>query len=218
APECPRPPPPASGPRRRSVPPARSAGSRAAPPAASRPRARNHRFGSSPTTASQATATPRTALHPPPPPICTCRGTRRPRRASRRTPPGWSCSPRRGSTSSPPVASVGSPDQACRQPGRIVDLFGGGGWEEGLRELGYTAVGIDTDAWACATARAAGHERVEADIAALDPLAFAPVWGLIGSPPCQASSTAGKGLGRQDKPRVIACAHELAIGNDTRAD
>lgn len=103
--------------------------------------------------------------------------------------------------------------------GRIVDLFAGaGGWDEGLRELGLSAVGIDCDPWACATARAAGHERVEADLAALDPLDFAPVWGLVGSPPCQAWSAAGKGLGRHDKPLVIACAHELAAGHDSRAE
>jgi DNA (cytosine-5)-methyltransferase 1 len=102
---------------------------------------------------------------------------------------------------------------------RVVDLFAGaGGWDEGLRELGYEAVGIDNDRWACATARAAGHERVEADIAALDPKAFAPVWGLIASPPCQAYSIAGRKLGREDKPRVIACAHEIAAGYDTRAE
>jgi DNA (cytosine-5)-methyltransferase 1 len=105
------------------------------------------------------------------------------------------------------------------QPGQIVDLFAGaGGWDEGLRELGFLAIGIDSDRWACATARAAGHERVEADVAALDPQAFAPVWGLIASPPCQAYSNAGKGLGKLDKPRVIACAHELAAGHDSRAE
>lgn len=107
---------------------------------------------------------------------------------------------------------------AERRPGRVVDLFAGaGGWDEGLADLGYRALGIDSDRWACATARAAGHERIEGDIAALDPHAFAPVWGLIASPPCQAYSTAGKGLGRLDKPRVVACAHELAAGYDTRA-
>jgi DNA (cytosine-5)-methyltransferase 1 len=103
--------------------------------------------------------------------------------------------------------------------GRIIDLFAGaGGWEEGLRELGFSAIGIDSDRWACATARAAGHERIEADVAALDPLAFAPVWGLIASPPCQAYSLAGSKLGRFDKSHVVACAHELAAGHDSRTE
>jgi DNA (cytosine-5)-methyltransferase 1 len=108
--------------------------------------------------------------------------------------------------------------RASKQPGKILDLFAGaGGWEEGLRMLGLSALGIETERWACETARAAGHERLQADVAALDPLQFQPVWGLVGSPPCQAYSTAGKGLGRADKPLVIACAHELAAGNDSRA-
>ncbi len=103
--------------------------------------------------------------------------------------------------------------------GLIVDLFAGaGGWDEGLRQLGYRAVGIDNDQLACETARAAGHKRVEGNVAELDPRSFGQVWGLIASPPCQAYSTAGKGLGRIDKPRVIACAHELAAGNDTRTE
>ncbi len=100
---------------------------------------------------------------------------------------------------------------------RIIDLFAGaGGWDEGLRQLGHTALGIETDPLACATAETAGHPRLDADIAHLDPAEFGSVWGLIGSPPCQAYSTAGKKLGRQDKQHVIACAHELAAGHDTR--
>lgn len=103
--------------------------------------------------------------------------------------------------------------------GRIIDLFAGaGGWEEGLRLLGHEAVGIEFDTRACATAQAAGHVRVQADVAALDPLDFAPCWGLIGSPPCQAYSNAGKGLGKLDKPHVLACAHELAAGHDSREE
>jgi DNA (cytosine-5)-methyltransferase 1 len=103
------------------------------------------------------------------------------------------------------------------QPGPILDLFAGaGGWEEGLRTLGMTALGVELDPSACETARAAGHERLEADVTQLDPHQFSPVWGLIGSPPCQAYSTAGKGLGRADRPLVIACAHALAAGNDSR--
>jgi DNA (cytosine-5)-methyltransferase 1 len=100
----------------------------------------------------------------------------------------------------------------------IVDLFAGaGGWEEGLRKLDHSALGVECDPLACATARAAGHERLESDIASLDPAGFAPLWGLIGSPPCQAYSIAGKKLGRADEAEVIACARELAVGKDTRA-
>lgn len=100
---------------------------------------------------------------------------------------------------------------------RIIDLFAGaGGWDEGLLQLGHTALGVETDPLACATAEAAGHPRLAADIAQLDPAEFGPVWGLIGSPPCQAYSAAGKKLGRQDKQHVIACAHELSAGNDRR--
>lgn len=106
-----------------------------------------------------------------------------------------------------------------RPEGRIIDLFAGaGGWDEGLRTLGHQALGIEFDKLACATGEAAGHERLRADVADLDPCEFAPLWGLIGSPPCQAYSNAGKGLGRIDKPHVIACAHELAAGADTRAE
>lgn len=42
------------------------------------------------------------------------------------------------------------------------------------------------------------------------------MWGLIASPPCQAYSAAGKRLGHQDKPHVIACAQEIAAGHDSR--
>jgi DNA (cytosine-5)-methyltransferase 1 len=83
--------------------------------------------------------------------------------------------------------------------------------------IGLSAFGIELDSHACATARAAGHECLQVDVTQLDPLRFRPVWGVIGSAPCQAYSSAGKGLGREDKPLVIACAHELAAGNDSRA-
>lgn len=107
---------------------------------------------------------------------------------------------------------------------RIVDLFAGpGGWSEGLRLLGHSEIGIEWDEAACATAMAAGHHRVCADVANLDPCDFAPadgglLDGLIASPPCQAWSMAGKGGGRRDVEHVIACALEIAAGNDTRAE
>lgn len=101
---------------------------------------------------------------------------------------------------------------------KILDLFAGaGGWAQALATLNLSAMGIENDPWACATARAAGHETLQADVSLLDPQPFAPLWGLVASPPCQAYSTAGKRLGRIDAPHIIACAHELAAGNDTRA-
>jgi DNA (cytosine-5)-methyltransferase 1 len=106
--------------------------------------------------------------------------------------------------------------RASKQPGKILDLFAGAGGWEGLRPLRLSALGIELDQWACETAEAARHTRLQADLSALDPQDFAPLWGLVGSPPCQAYSTAGKGLGAFDKPLVIACVHELAAGNDTR--
>jgi DNA (cytosine-5)-methyltransferase 1 len=103
--------------------------------------------------------------------------------------------------------------------GVIVDLFAGpGGWSEGLRMLGHSEVGIEWDDAACATARAAGHERVQVDVAACEPREWEPVDGLIASPPCQAWSMAGKGGGRRDVEHVIACSMEIAAGNDTRAE
>jgi DNA (cytosine-5)-methyltransferase 1 len=83
---------------------------------------------------------------------------------------------------------------------RIVDLFAGaGGWEEGLRSLGsYDSVGIESDPVACRTAEAAGHRRVPVDVAFAKPPLPAQVVGLSSSPPCQAYSLVGKGLGRED--------------------
>jgi DNA (cytosine-5)-methyltransferase 1 len=51
----------------------------------------------------------------------------------------------------------------------------------------------------------------------LDPLPFAPVEGLVASPPCQGYSSCGKRLGLGDGAAVVTCAHELAAGNDTRS-
>jgi DNA (cytosine-5)-methyltransferase 1 len=101
---------------------------------------------------------------------------------------------------------------------RIIDLFAGpGGWSEALRSLGHSEVGIEWDEAACATAKAAGHARVQADVAALDPSGY-PCDGLIASPPCQAWSMAGKGGGRRDVEHVIACLMEMAAGQDARAE
>jgi DNA (cytosine-5)-methyltransferase 1 len=102
---------------------------------------------------------------------------------------------------------------------RVVDLFAGpGGWEEGMAAIGISAVGIESDRLACETAEAAGQARVVGDVARLDPAGFAPAWGLVASPPCQAYSSAGKGLGKLDKPEVVACAEDLSAGVDSRSE
>lgn len=91
------------------------------------------------------------------------------------------------------------------------DLFAGpGGWEQGARLLNLSGiVGYELNEDACATARAAGFERVLADIAA------APVpddvGGLIGSPPCPTFSVAGNGAGRLDKVHILEHAALCAL-------
>jgi DNA (cytosine-5)-methyltransferase 1 len=107
-----------------------------------------------------------------------------------------------------------------------VDLFAGaGGWSEGLRMLGHREIGIEWDEAACLTARAAGHERVQADVAELDPLDlynwFSDGWrldGQIASPPCPPFSNAGKRQGEVDKPLCVQAVRDLAEGRDTRAE
>jgi len=99
----------------------------------------------------------------------------------------------------------------------IVDLFAGpGGWSTGLNMIGRSeTVGIEWDNAACDTARAAGHERLQADIAQLDPFTIggSGVEGLIASPPCQGFSMAGKGKGREDSARLIASVGDFANGD-----
>ncbi len=96
----------------------------------------------------------------------------------------------------------------------IVDLFAGpGGWDTGARLAGYTGrlLGVEHDEDACATGRAAGHERLLADVAVLDPTPWVDTLaGLILSPPCQAWSKAGKRLGLLDQPRIWA--HVATVG------
>lgn len=106
----------------------------------------------------------------------------------------------------------------------IVDLFAGaGGVSQGLRMLGRTdVVGLDNDRVAVAIARAAGHERILADVYGYDPrkleLLYGPIEGLHGSPPCGGLSGGGLGLGRDDLGRVVDLIDCLAEGGDDRAE
>ncbi len=100
----------------------------------------------------------------------------------------------------------------------VLDLFAGpGGWDEGALALGVRPVGIEKDWAACLTATAAGHIRVQADVAtfALEHLR-GKVTGVIGSPPCTLLSGAGHGTGRLVIEEVRACVTDLLNGRDTR--
>ena len=90
---------------------------------------------------------------------------------------------------------------------------GPGGWCTGLRMAGNTefSVGVEWDHAACLTAVAAGHVRVQADIATF-PLAHlrGKVTGLIMSPPCPTWSMAGDGAGKVDMPNVYRLIADFA--------
>jgi DNA (cytosine-5)-methyltransferase 1 len=100
-----------------------------------------------------------------------------------------------------------------------LDLFAGaGGWEEGTGPLGIRPLGIELDADACATREAAGHRTLQADVATLSPREFAPCRLLIGSPPCQAFSVAGRRGGARDGEAIYSVVRGLERGLDLRDD
>lgn len=100
----------------------------------------------------------------------------------------------------------------------VVDLFAGpGGWDCGMRDVGVTDVlGIEWEPTACATAEAAGHRRLQADIAALNPGDYHPV-GKVSSPPCTKFSAAGSGVGTRVMDHLATGIRALFAGVDARA-
>lgn len=91
---------------------------------------------------------------------------------------------------------------------KVLEGFGGpGGFSTGARIIGLpTGVGIEVNADACATAEAAGHRRLRADIRTLDPGDFAGVKGWVSGPPCPTYSDAGRRSGVADYRIVLAAA------------
>ncbi|MQA96601.1 MAG: C-5 cytosine-specific DNA methylase [Streptosporangiales bacterium] len=90
----------------------------------------------------------------------------------------------------------------------VLEGFAGpGGFSEGARIVGLPAgVGIETNADACATAQAAGHRRVRADIRTLKPRLWFDVTGWVSGPPCPTYSGAGRRSGLDDYGTVLAAA------------
>ncbi|WP_448812142.1 DNA cytosine methyltransferase [Agromyces bauzanensis] len=88
----------------------------------------------------------------------------------------------------------------------VLNLCAGpGGWEEGalLAGLNLDVIGVDVSADAIATARAAGHQRLAADIRTLDPNDWTGIQGLIISPPCPTFSASGLRSGLRDYQSVL---------------
>ena len=91
-----------------------------------------------------------------------------------------------------------------------VDLFAGpGGWSVAAQALGLRELGIEWDSAACATRAAAGLPTLHANVLDVEPLDYAGVSGVIGSPPCQSFSRAGKGEGRRALDNVLAAMNAL---------
>jgi DNA (cytosine-5)-methyltransferase 1 len=102
----------------------------------------------------------------------------------------------------------------------VIDLYAGpGGWDEGMRQIGITdVIGFEIEANACATAEAAGHKRVQADVSSVPIADYAGAEGLVASPPCQAWSMAGKRAGEQDRTKVHHLIDAYAAGSDDIGD
>lgn len=91
-----------------------------------------------------------------------------------------------------------------------LDLFAGpGGWDEGLKTLGIHPLGIEWNRAACETAAAAGHARMRADVARLNPGRFIGVRGMVTSAPCQGFTMAGEGRGRDDSQLLMDAIAEM---------
>jgi DNA (cytosine-5)-methyltransferase 1 len=100
-----------------------------------------------------------------------------------------------------------------------LETFGGpGGWAVAARRLGIEEVGIELDAAACATRRAAGHRVIRADVAAFPVEHLAgKVRGQIHSPPCTQFSAAGNQAGNAVTAELAESVRDLFAGRRTRA-
>lgn len=100
----------------------------------------------------------------------------------------------------------------------LDDFAGPGGWDEGARMLGLVSLGVDHDAAACATARAAGHDRIQHDVTTHDSAPYVGVRGYIASPSCTLFSPAGKGTGRSALGILSDAVVRIFDGDDCRTD
>lgn len=112
-----------------------------------------------------------------------------------------------------PVAGA-SPPRATHRPGvapktqggiinEYVDLFAGsGGWDLAAQRMGLEGTGLELNADACKTRKAAGFATYEGDLRHRMSYHLNEQ-GLIASPPCQSFSMAGKGKGREEMDKIL---------------
>lgn len=101
----------------------------------------------------------------------------------------------------------------------FVDLFAGpGGLGLAARDLGLSGVGIERDANACATRRAAGLATVEGDVSDFGPADFPSATVLAGGPPCHTYTVVGSGAGHRALQDVRRLMRRMADREDIAAD
>ncbi|MFG2823077.1 DNA cytosine methyltransferase [Kitasatospora sp. NPDC048365] len=101
------------------------------------------------------------------------------------------------------------------QPTQIVDLFAGpGGLDVAAEKLGIRTIGVEWDAAACTTRRAAGLDTVEGDVRLYGPSDFPDADVLAGGPPCQTFTVAGTGVGRKALDEVLRFVDRLVARED----
>lgn len=106
-----------------------------------------------------------------------------------------------------------------------ISIFSGpGGVCTGLADtdLFDTIIGVEWESDAVATATAAGHKVIQADVREVDPRELALQYGIYfddllfqASPPCQGLSMAGKGEGRKDLEHLLFAISQLVRLPDT---
>jgi len=100
-------------------------------------------------------------------------------------------------------------------PEKIVDLFAGpGGLDVAAEKLGVATVGVEWDASACLTRKAAGLDTVEGDVRLYGPSSFRDADVLAGGPPCQTFTVAGGGAGRKALDEVLHFVKRMVARED----
>src|SRR5699024_2819882 len=101
---------------------------------------------------------------------------------------------------------------------RIIDLFAGpGGFDVAAHWLGISSIGVEFDANACATRRAAGLETRFEDVTKVRPEEYLECNVLVGGPPCQTFTVAGRGAGRRALDDVLRLVGMLASSDIEKA-